>query len=81
MIELVIAACLVQSNPSFSVLHGYLIVSQVNLGRMDLAPTACERLLQVAPAFTVGAFARMAHVRPETMSVLVAGLRKAGLPE
>jgi adenylate cyclase len=62
-----------QSSPGFSVMHAYLVASQINLGAVDAARAAAQRLLEIAPAFTIGAFARMDFVRP--------ALRKAGLPE
>ena len=71
----------IQSNPGFSVLHAYLVASYVNLGRFDAARAAAQRLLEIAPAFTIGAFARMGFVRQALMDAFVQALRKAGLPE
>jgi adenylate cyclase len=71
----------IQSNPGFSVLHAYLVASHVNLGRFDAARAAAQRLLEIAPAFTIGAFARMGFVRQALMDAFVQAFRKAGLPE
>ena len=70
-----------QSSPGFSVMHGYLITSQVNLGAVDAARGSARRLMEIAPAFTIGAFARMEFVRPGLMEVFVQALRKVELPE
>lgn len=70
-----------QSSPGFSVMHAYLVASQINFGAVDAARAAAQRLLEIAPAFTIGAFARMEFVRPALMDVFVQALRKAGLPE
>ena len=71
----------IQSNPGFSVMHAYLVASHVNLGRFDAARAAAQRLLEIAPAFTIGGFARMGFVRQALMDAFVQALRKAGLPE
>ena len=72
----------IQSNPGFSVLHAYLVASHVNLGRLDAARAAAQRLLEIAPGFTIGGFVRMDLFRaPALMEAVRAALRKAGLPE
>ena len=71
----------IQCNPGFSVMHAYLVASNVNLGRFDAARAAAQRLLEIAPAFTIGAFARMGFVRQALMDAFVEALQKAGLPE
>lgn len=71
----------IQSNPGFSVLHAYLVTSHINLGRFDAAQAAAQRLLGIAPAFTIGAFAQMGFVRQALMDAFVQALRMAGLPE
>jgi adenylate cyclase len=70
-----------QSSPGFSVLHAYLVASHIKLGRPDAARAAAQRLLEIAPAFTIGAFARMGFVRQALMDAFVQALQKAGLPE
>lgn len=67
----------IQSNPHFSVSHAYLAISQVNLGNVAAARAAVQRLLEVAPGFTVGVFER----GPSSRKALVAALRKSGLPD
>ena len=62
-------------------LHAYLVASHVNLGHLDAARAAAQRLLEIAPGFTIGAFVRMDLLRPALMEALAAALRKAGLPE
>jgi TolB-like protein/class 3 adenylate cyclase len=71
----------IQANPGFSILHATLVASQANLDRLDAARTAAERLLEIAPAWTIGGFVRMDLVRPHLMDGFAAALRKAGLPE
>jgi len=57
------------------------VASHVNLGRFDAARAVAQRLLEIAPAFTIGAFARMGFVRQALMEAFVQALRKAGLPD
>ena len=72
----------IRANPAFSVPYAYLVASHANLGDLEApAPQARRRLLDVAPAFTVDGFARMAVFRPALMRTLAAALRTAGLPE
>ena len=71
----------VQANPSFSVAHVYLVASQVGLGNVEAVRAAADRLLEVAPKFSVDAFVRMRQFRPPLMEGLAAALRRAGLPE
>jgi TolB-like protein len=71
----------VQANPSFSVAHVYLVASQVGLGNAEAVRAAADRLLEVAPKFSVDAFVRMRQFRPPLMEGLAAALRRAGLPE
>jgi len=58
-----------------------IVASHVNLGRFDAARAVAQRLLEIAPAFTIGAFARMGFVRQALMEAFVQALRKAGLPD
>ncbi len=61
--------------------YAYLVASHANLGDLEAARAAARRLLDVAPAFTVDGFARMALFRPPLTAALAASLREAGLPE
>jgi tetratricopeptide (TPR) repeat protein len=70
----------IRANPAFSVPYAYLVASHVNLGDLEAARAAARRLLDVAPAFTVDGFARMAVFRPPLTAALAASLREAGLP-
>ena len=71
----------IQANPGFSILHACLVASHANLDHLDAARAAAQRLLEVAPGFTVSDFVRMDLVRPALMESLAAALRKAGLPD
>ena len=71
----------IRANPAFSVPYAYLVASHANLGDLEAARAAARRLLDVAPAFTVDSFARMAVFRPPLTAALAASLREAGLPE
>jgi adenylate cyclase len=71
----------IQANPGFSVLHATLVAGYANLDRLDAARAAAARLLEIAPAWTIGGFVRMDLVRPELMDGFAVALRKAGLPE
>ena len=70
-----------QANPAFTPMHAFLVASQVGLGRIEDAKASAARLLELAPAFTVGGFAKMAFTRAEWMEAMVSGLRRVGLPE
>jgi adenylate cyclase len=71
----------IQANPGFSLLHTGLVAGHVNLDRLDAARAAAQRLLEIAPGFTVSGFVRMDLVRPALMDAFAVALRKAGLPE
>jgi TolB-like protein len=75
------AALAIRANPGFSVPHAYLAASHAMLGNHDAARAAAQRLLEIAPAFSVNAFERMDLFRPPLMKALAAALRTAGLPE
>ena len=52
------------------------------LGRPEEARAAADRLLAIAPNFTISKFANTVRTFPESLISLYAeGLRKAGLPE
>jgi adenylate cyclase len=70
-----------QANPAFTPMHAFLIASQVGLGRIEDGKASAARLLELAPGFTVGGFAKMAFTRAEWIEALASGLRRAGLPE
>ena len=71
----------VQANPSFSVLHAYLVASQVSLGRLDAARAAAGRLKEIAPGFTISGFAGMGAFGQSSMERLADAWRQVGLPE
>jgi adenylate cyclase len=70
----------IQCNPGFSVMHAYLVVSNVNLvasTQRVQRPSGCWRLLRPSRL----ALSRMAFVRQALMDAFVQALQKAGLPE
>jgi tetratricopeptide (TPR) repeat protein len=79
--EAVAAAHLaVQVNPSFMVSRALLVTSYVQLGRLDAAKGAAQRLLEVAPSLTVAMMEQMEFTAPERVKQFDALLRQAGLP-
>ncbi len=80
--EAIVSARLaIRANPRFSVTYAYLIVGLVTIGRVDAAEATAQRLLEIAPAFTVSGFARMQVFRPPLTDQLTAALRTTTLPE
>ncbi len=75
------ASLAVQSNPGFSFSHAVLAASLANLGQIDATRAAAQRLLEIAPGFTIGSIVQMEFVRPSLMGLYAAALRKAGLPD
>ena len=71
----------IRANPGFSVPHAYLAAAYAGLGKLDAAHAAGRRLFEIAPTFTVAAFARMDLFRPPLTRKLAAALRTAGVPE
>ncbi len=67
----------IQANPHFSVSHAYLVISHVNLGNFAAARAAAQRLLEIAPGFTVSGFERGASVVDESARRSVAKERSA----
>ena len=67
----------IQANPNFSVSHAYLVASHVKLGNLAPARTAAQRLLEIAPGFTVGGFVRMDLFRPSLMTGSWRGVAKS----
>ncbi|MEP6828451.1 MAG: winged helix-turn-helix domain-containing protein [Aestuariivirga sp.] len=70
-----------QAKPNFSVPYALLVASQVNLGRYDLANKAVDRLLEIAPDFTISGFVRADYWGQSLMQELAAALLKTRLPE
>ena len=70
-----------QAKPNFSIPFALLVVSHVNLDRLDLAHEAAKRILEIAPDFTIGGFVQADYWGRSSMQILAKGLRKAGLPE
>jgi adenylate cyclase len=80
--EAVAAASLaVQSNPSFMVSRALLVAGYVQVGRLDAARTAAQRLLESAPSITVTMMEQMEFTAPERVAQFGAALRQAGLPD
>ena len=71
----------IQSNPHFTPLHVFLAVSYAKLDDLDAARGAGLRLMEIAPDFTVSGFVRKDLFRPHVYQTIIAGLRKAGLPD
>jgi adenylate cyclase len=71
----------IHANPGFSVPHAFLVAGNVNLGRLDAARMAAERLLEIAPGWTIGSFVRMKFMRPQLMDGFAETLRQVGLPD
>ena len=71
----------VRLNPYFSSPHRALVAALAHLGRQEEARDAAEHLLRIEPGFTIRAWdARNPWKHPAKENV-IAGLRKAGLPE
>jgi adenylate cyclase len=75
------ATSAIQANPGFNLLHVFLVASNVKLGRLDIARAAAERLLGIAPAFTIGTFERIGYIRRPLVDEVANALRTAGLPD
>jgi TolB-like protein len=71
----------IRANPAFSIPFVFLVVAHVKLGDLAAARTAARQLLDVAPGFTIGGFARMDQFRPPLMADLTRALLDAGVPE
>lgn len=74
------ATLAVQSNPLFSPPHVFLVASYAHLD-LDAARAAGQRLLEIAPDFTISGFLRNEVYRPHLMQEIAEALRKAGLPD
>ena len=68
-----------RQNPSFSVAYRCLASAYAHLGRDAEAREAAARLLEVDPDFTISAW--IARGGQSNATLLIEGLRKAGLPE
>lgn len=68
-------------NSGFSPAYVYLVASHVNLGNLDAAHAVARRLLEIAPNFSIGGFARMGLFRTPLMEGITAALRTTELPE
>jgi adenylate cyclase len=73
----------IQANPRFSTLHVFATAALAMAGRLDEAEADAKRVLELEPGFRIepaaAFFGRFA--RPELTDAIVAGCRKAGLPE
>ncbi len=60
----------------------FQVVALVYLGRLEDARAAADRLLAIAPNFTISDYAKSVRDLPQSVTgTFVEGLRKAGLPE
>ena len=75
------ATSAIQANPGFNLLHVFLVASNVKLGRLDIARPAAARLLEIAPAFTIGTFEQIGYIRRPLVDEIANALRTAGLPD
>jgi TolB-like protein len=71
----------IQENPTFIPLHVFLVASELRLGRLDAARAAADRLIEIAPQFTISGFARMRHLCQSSMEKITESLSTAGLPK
>jgi TolB-like protein len=71
------ATSAIRANPAFSIAHAYLVTSLVRLGKLDAARQAADRLLEVAPTFTVDGFG---SGRTQQMRMIADALRAVDLP-
>jgi adenylate cyclase len=69
------------ANPGFTVPHAFLVAGYLRFGQVDAALRAAHQLLEVAPDWTIGSFARLEFMSPHLMAVLAEALRAAQLPE
>jgi adenylate cyclase len=68
-----------RQNPSYSASYRCLASAFAHLGRDAEAREAAARLLEIDPPFTISAW--IARGGQSNATLLIAGLRKAGLPE
>jgi hypothetical protein len=60
----------------------YEVVSLVYLGRLEDARAVADRLLAIAPNFTISKYLSSVRQFPDHLTrIVIEGLRKAGLPE
>jgi adenylate cyclase len=72
----------IRSNPDFPSTYRWLAAALGQLGRLEAAKAALEKAIAVAPAsFDAFVRRRVPWHRPEDHAHMLAGLRKAGLPE
>ena len=58
------------------------VVALVHLGRPEDARAAADRLLAIAPNFTISKYMTLVWHFPDNLTrIIIEGLRKAGLPE
>ena len=69
-------------NPSFSPTHRALAAALAHLGRLDEARAVVAKLREIVPELTIGKFARETQFKHSgRLSLLLEGLRRAGLPD
>lgn len=73
----------VQLNPRFSALYAMHVAALAMADRIDESKSIARRLLELQPGFRIGPLEGLigGMLRPEIVSGLVTGLRKADLPE
>jgi TolB-like protein/Tfp pilus assembly protein PilF len=70
-----------QANPRFSLNHALQAAAPAQLGRLDEAKAAAQRVLDCEPDFTIGRFVRSHTGKPEIWDPIGEALRRTGLPE
>lgn len=75
------AAQAIAANPRFAVPYLLQIAALCGLGRMDEARAAALRVMEVQPNFTISSYVATRVGDSATRTLIVEGLRTAGLPE
>jgi hypothetical protein len=61
--------------------HAFLVASNIRIGRTETAVRAAERLVEIAPGFTVSSVVQAGLWRQPLTDYLADSLREAGIPE
>lgn len=71
----------IRSKPSFSISHMFLAAALAELGRLDEAKAAAERVLQLQPNFSSIGQCKGIGCVPVLSVPLIEAMRAAGLPD